>query len=85
MSDVEDIMREIKAKNNPDSIEILKYIRYAVNVKKYPNEKIIEILSHWDLGKIDSAIKKVEKENSAPRPKRYYVSLKKPLEDQNMR
>ena len=68
-----------------NSVEVLKYIRYAINVKKYPNEKIYEILSHWDKDKVNSAISKVEKENAAPRPKRYYVSLKEPLEDPNLR
>ena len=30
-------------------------------------------------------IKEVERENAKPKPKRYYVSLKEPLEDANLR
>ena len=79
MEDVEKIMKELKIKRNPTQFEVQKYVRYLVNVKKFDLDRIIDDVD-WDIDKIKKAYKEVERENSKPRPKRYYVSLKEPLE-----
>ncbi|MFH2020034.1 MAG: hypothetical protein ABIJ34_01355 [archaeon] len=81
MEEVEKVMVEISKKENPTQNDIQKYVRYLINVKKYTDEKIYEELSKWDEEKLAKAIKEVARENSKPRPKRYYVSLKEPLEE----
>ncbi len=85
MENVEKRMNEIKAKDDPSHVEIHKYVRYLINVKKYAGEEVLEDVPHWELGKVESSIKSVERENSKPRPKRYYVSLKEPLEDPSIK
>ena len=81
MDDIELKMDEIKKKARPTDSEVKKYIRYMMNVKKYSNEQVMDECQDWGLAKIEHAIKEVELENSKPRPQRYYVSLKEPLED----
>lgn len=83
--DVEKRMNELKALDSPSIIEAQKYIRYLINVKKYAPEEVLEDVEHWPLEKVAHAIKKVERENLKPKPKRYYVSLKEPLEDSSLR
>lgn len=75
-------MKAIKAKKSPTIPEIQKYVRYLVNVLKYDAAKIHSDVPKWDKKKVDTAIKEVEFENSRPKPKRYYVSLKEPLEEE---
>ena len=74
-------MEDIKKKESPSHVDMHKYIRYAINVKKFSNEEVLEDVAHWPLEKVQTNIKEVERENSKPKPKRYYVSLKEPLED----
>ncbi|MBT3720684.1 hypothetical protein HN789_02245 [archaeon] len=74
-------MNEIKNKSDPSIIEVYKYIRYKINVEKSSSESLFNELDHWDKKKIENAIKEVERENTKPKPKRYYVSLKEPLEE----
>jgi len=81
MNDVEIRMNEIKHNRNASTIEIYRLVRYLINVQEYNNSRIFDELVYFDEDKINQAIKKVETENSKPKPKRYYVSLKEPLED----
>ncbi|MBU0758292.1 MAG: hypothetical protein KKF44_09560 [Nanoarchaeota archaeon] len=78
-------MHEIKVKDNPTSLERLKLVRFFVNSEKYTEEKIYSELAHWPRQDVENSIHEVIKENSRPRPKRYYVSLKEPLEDSSFR
>ena len=79
--DVEQRMLELKNKEEPTQVDMYKYIRYLINVKEMSNEEVIEETRHWPLEKITNAINRVERENAKPKPKRYYVSLKEPLDD----
>jgi len=79
--EVEKKMEEIKVLKDPDRFQAQKYIRYLINVKKYAGEEVMEDVEHWPLEIVERAIKEVERENSKPKPKRYYVSLKEPLEE----
>ncbi len=85
MEDVAIEMNKIKAKKNPTVMEIRRYVRYAVNVLKYDSEKLYEEVVHWKKEELEKEIKEVERENLKPKPKRYYVSLKDPLEDGGLR
>lgn len=80
MDDVEEKMIQIKNMQNPSEVDIHKYIRYLMNVKKYSGEEVFDDVGHWELAKVESSIRMVESANSKPRPKRYFVSLKEPLE-----
>ena len=79
--EIETKMNELKAKDNPSIIDAQKYVRYLINVKHYSPEEVLEDVQHWLLEIVEKAIKEVERENMKPKPKRYYVSLKEPLED----
>ncbi len=81
MADVKSEMEAIKGKKNPSRFEVLKYVRYMINVEKAEPESIHNLVSSWRTEEVDKAIKEVEQENAKPRPKRYYVSLKEPLEE----
>lgn len=81
MDDVQETMNAIKQKKNPDTLEVKKYVRYLVNIEKFTTEQIMKNVSHWDADMVERALKDVERENAKPAPKRYYVSLKEPLED----
>ena len=81
--DIEFKMNEIKSKSRPTDSEIRKYVRYSMNVRKLDNDHIMDECQDWGLAKIESTIKDVERENQKPRPQRYYVSLKDPLEGGN--
>ena len=84
MSENQDIryeMESLKNKDDPVYTEIRRYVRYLINVKKYGEEKIYGDVAHWDREAVEKAIKDVERENMKPKPKRYFVSLKEPLED----
>lgn len=78
-------MNSIKLKEKPSIPEMRKYVRYIVNVLKYEPEAIMDHLSHWDKDEVERAIKEVVRENLKPKPKRYFVSLKEPLEDGALR
>ncbi len=80
MEDVESAMKQLKSKKSPSVIEVQKYVRYLINVLKYDEESVFEDVSHWNKPDVEKAIKEVERENSKPRPQRYYVSLKEPME-----
>jgi hypothetical protein len=82
MDNVADEMKKIKAKKSPTIVDVQRYVRYTINVLKYDEEKVYEDVSHWPKEQVMKAIKEVERENSKPRPKRYYVSLKEPLEEE---
>ncbi|NTV24204.1 MAG: hypothetical protein HGA85_07615 [Nanoarchaeota archaeon] len=81
MDDVKKEMESLKAKLVPTSVEIIKYVRYLKNVLKYDDESIYVDVPKWKREEIEKALKEVERENSKPKPKRYYVSLKEPLDD----
>ncbi|MBN1503323.1 hypothetical protein JW930_07325 [Candidatus Woesearchaeota archaeon] len=85
MDDIKEKMQSIKEKADVTTLEKLKLVRYYINIQKYSSDKIIEELSHWDRAEIQKLIKDVEQENLKPGPKRYYVSLKEPLEDSALR
>lgn len=74
-------MNQIRNKTDPSHIEVHKYVRYMINKESYTAEEVLDELADWPLEKVETAIKDVERENSKPRPKRYYVSLKEPLEE----
>lgn len=76
-----EIMNKIKEKSEPSTVEIYKYIRFLINVKKLGKEEVFNDVKTWDKEKVENVIKEVERENSKPKPKRYYVSLKEPLEE----
>ena len=75
-------MNAIKKKKSPTIVEVQKYVRYLINIMKYDPESVYEDVRHWDKEKVAAAIKDVERENLKPKPKRYYVSLKEPLEEE---
>ena len=75
-------MDAIKKKRLPNKVEIQKYVRYLINVLKFDAESVHDDLKHWDKEKVETAIKDVQRENLKPKPKRYYVSLKEPLEEE---
>ncbi len=79
--DVEKQMDNIKKKQIPSTVEIYKYVRFLINVKKHSDDEVLEYLKHWNKDKVKDAIKEVKRENLKPKPKRYYVSLKEPLEE----
>ena len=83
--EVQKKMVKLKKLKKPSYLEVRKYIRYLINVKKYSPEEVIEEVMHWPLSFVERAIKEVERENLKPKPKRYYVSLKEPLEDSSLR
>lgn len=78
---IEQEMNKLRETKNPTIMDIQKLVRYYINVKKYDSEKILEDLSHWNKEEVEKAIKEVERENSKPKPQRYYVSLKEPLDE----
>ncbi len=82
---IEDMMNKIKLDKSPNIIDMKKYIRYAMNIHKKDPDEIKEELNHWDKEKVEKTIKSVERERQKPKPKRYYVSLKEPLEDSTLR
>ncbi len=77
----QDNIEDLKNKAAPSTVEIYKYVRYLVNAKKYSEDEVYEDVPGWEKEKVEKAIKEVERENSKPKPKRYYVSLKEPLEE----
>ena len=79
--DIEQQMKDIKNKESPTTVDIYKYVRYLINIKKYPDDDVYQDVLNWDKEKVSSAIKEVKRENLKPKPKRYYVSLKEPLEE----
>jgi hypothetical protein len=83
--DAQAMMETIKNKEKPTKTEMRKYIRYLINVKKLDAENVYEDVPHWEKDEVDKAIKDIERENSKPTPKRYYVSLKEPLEEGSLR
>jgi hypothetical protein len=83
--DIEKEMEEIKNKTHPTALEKVKLIRYYINVYEHPEDKILEILKHWNPDEVKEHLMGVLKENSKKPPKRYYVSLKEPLEDSKLR
>ena len=83
--EIQEKMVKLKAIKKPSYLEVRKYIRYLINVNKYSPEDVINEVMHWPLSFVEKAIKQVERENLKPKPKRYYVSLKKPLEDTTLR
>lgn len=85
MEDVKEEMKKIKSKKNPSVVDIQRYVRYMVNVNKYDEDSIYEDVPHWKKDDVKKAITEVERENSKPRPQRYFVSLKEPLEGDGMR
>ena len=82
MEEVKEEMQKIKSKKSPTIFEIQKYVRYLVNVLKYDSDSVFEDVPNWDKKQVEKAIKEVERENSKPRPQRYYVSLKEPLDEE---
>ncbi len=80
--DVEAEMRSIKSKKLPNAAELQKYVRYLVNVRKYDEESVYKDVPQWNKTDVARALKEVERENMRPKPKRYYVSLKEPLEEE---
>ena len=85
INDVKEKIAKLKAIKQPSYLEVRKYVRYLINVKKYSPEEVMEDVMHWPLSFVEKAIKEVERENLKPKPKRYYVSLKEPLEDGALR
>ena len=79
--EVQKKMVKLKSIKKPSFLEVRKYIRYLTNIKKFSPEEVVEEVMHWPLSFVERAIKEVERENLKPKPKRYYVSLKEPLED----
>jgi hypothetical protein len=82
MENIELEMKKIRAKKAPNAVELQKYIRYLINVRKYDPESIYEDVPLWKKDEVEKVIKDVERENSKPAPKRYYVSLKEPLDEE---
>ncbi|MEM2131366.1 MAG: hypothetical protein QXR96_02500 [Candidatus Woesearchaeota archaeon] len=78
---IENEMKKLREKRTPTIMEVQKLVRYYTNVKKYDSEKIFEELNNWKKDDVEKAIKEVERENSKPKPKRYYVSLKEPMDE----
>jgi transcription initiation factor IIE alpha subunit len=78
--DVKEEMAQLKSKKAPSTVDIQKYVRYLTNVLKYDEESIYEDVPHWNKDAVGKAIKEVERENQKPKPKRYFVSLKEPLD-----
>lgn len=77
-------MEAIRLKQNPTREEKLKYLRfYLKNIGT--KEKAIGELSSWGKAEILELIKEIELEKKKTMPKRYYVSLKEPLEDEFLR
>jgi hypothetical protein len=72
---------EIKSKVNPTTLEKFKLIRYYMNHEKYSKDRIVSELPSWPKGDVQQIIEEIEKENQKPLPKRYFVSLKEPLDD----
>ncbi len=83
--EIQEKMAKLKKIEKPSFLEVRKYVRYLTNIKKFSAEQIMEEVMHWQLSFVERAIKEVERENTKPKPKRYYVSLKKPLEDTTLR
>ena len=82
MEEVKEEMQKIKSKKSPTIFEMQRYVRYLVNVLKYDSDSVFEDVPKWDKKEVEKAIKEVERENSKPRPQRYYVSLKEPLDEE---
>ncbi len=74
-------MENIRKKENPTTLEKMKLIRYYVNHEKYSESRILKLLKEWPEDEVMNIIDDVKKEDLKPKPKRYYVSLKEPLED----
>ena len=83
--EVQKKMAKLKSVKKPSYLEVRKYIRYLINVNKYSPEQVLDEVMHWPLSFVEKAMKEVERENQKPKPKRYYVSLKEPLEDGALR
>ena len=83
--EIEAEMEAIKNKSNPTALEKVKLVRYYINVYEHPEGKIMELLKHWNPTDVKDHLQKVHEENAKKPPKRYYVSLKEPLEDSNLR
>ena len=66
-------------------LDKLKVVRYYLNHEKLPADEIYEELKSWPRPTVEKIIAELEKENQKPKPKRYYVSLKEPLEDSSIR
>jgi hypothetical protein len=79
MDDVASEMKKLKSKKDPTVVDVRKYVRYMINVLKYDADSVYEDVPHWKKAEVAKAMKEVERENSKPRPQRYYVSLKEPM------
>ena len=84
-ADIEKEMEQIRKKDHPTALDQVKLIRYYINVYEHPEEKIMELLSHWDPKEVKAHFGKVHEEKAKQPPKRYYVSLKEPLEDSDLK
>jgi len=71
---------ELKKKQDPTMLEKLKVIRFYYNTEKLEKERIYKEVP-WPKKDVDSILEDLDKERQKPRPKRYYVSLKEPLEE----
>ena len=78
-------MENVKSNVSPSASEKLKLVRYFINHEKYSHDKVLSELSRWPAEEVEKIIKDIERENQKPLPKRYYVSLKGPLDDAGMR
>ena len=58
MEDVKAEMAKLKVKKYPKPAEILKYLRYLINVLKYDSGNIYEDVPDWDKAAVKSAIAK---------------------------
>jgi hypothetical protein len=52
---------------------------------RHDEEKIRQDVMHWDSKAVDEIIRMADAERSRPSPKRYFVSLKEPLEETGLR
>jgi hypothetical protein len=82
MENIESEMKKIRSKKSPNVLELQKYVRYLVNARKYDADSVYEDVPDWNRSEIEKALKEIERENSKPKPQRYYVSLKEPLDEE---
>ncbi|PIY59790.1 hypothetical protein COY95_05210 [Candidatus Woesearchaeota archaeon CG_4_10_14_0_8_um_filter_47_5] len=76
-------MEEIRAKTNPSIVEKYKYIKYLIHEvpENERNKEIEHLASLWGEDDVQKILKDVESESKKLPPKKYYVSLRDPLED----
>jgi len=78
--DVSDEMQRIADDDNPNELEKKKYLRYLISqgsmAKKRP-----ELEKRWGQRQVSELIEEIESENKKPNPRKYYVSLKEPLDE----